>query len=276
MVGDAALETSTRDNLNDEQFAVPGKRKLPIENEKHIRLAWDLLDDTEGLTAEEKAAAKTRILHAARDHDMDVSDWSGAQDTAPQPTPKGKQPMPASQKAKLDAMLAKLKPFLATDADPEKVMEAMDEDETEEERKEREAKEKTAKDEAEAKAEKDEKEGGEKANRERDLAMDAAISKAKAETRAETIAAMNALSEAQRVVRPLVGDVFGMDSADAVYAHALKQMGVDIAGVDSSAFPAMLKLASKPSAPASRIAMDSASVTSFSARFPGASRIVKG
>ena len=290
MVGDAALKTSTRDDLDDDQFAVPAKRKLPIENEKHIRLAWDLLDDTEGLTAEEKATAKTRILHAARKHDMDVSDWSGAQDTAPSPAPKGHKPMPASQKAKLDAMLAKLKPFLATDADPEKVMKAMDEDEDEKEKNEKEGGRKAnrtldrenpdreAEDEDEEEAEKNEKEGGRKANRtlekEREQAMDAAITKAKAEARAETVAAMNALSEAQRIVRPLVGDVFGMDSAEAVYGHALKQLGIDTAGVPPAAFPAMIKMVQRPGvAPSPRIAMDAAGAKTFSERFPNAARI---
>lgn len=77
-----ALSTEERHELDADQFAVPGKRKLPIENAKHVREAWDLLDDTDGLTAEEKTEAKRRILAAAKKFDVDTTDWH-AHDSLP-------------------------------------------------------------------------------------------------------------------------------------------------------------------------------------------------
>ncbi len=41
--------------------------------------------------------------------------------------------------------------------------------------------------------------------------------------------------EAEQAVRPLIGDVVAMDSADDVYRTALEQAGVDIEGVTLSA-----------------------------------------
>lgn len=285
MVGDQALNTETRDDLDDDKFAVPSKRKLPIENEKHIRLAWDLLDDTEGLTSEEKAHARTRILHAAREHDMDVSDWKGATDAAPNsPTPKGKQ-MAASKRARLDARLEILKPFMAQDADLEKLRAALaidaekddekkpvedDDDETEEERKKREA------------------EGGRKANAERDAeddeddddeedkkaAMDAAISAAVAKARAEARADHVALDKAIRDVRPLVGEVIGMDSAEAVYKFALEQTGGVRAAVPAAAYQDIIaeRINARSAKPAT-VAMDGATHKNFTERFPNAARV---
>jgi hypothetical protein len=83
VVGDS-LSTEKRDDLDADKFAVPGKRKLPIENAKHVREAWDLLDDTDGLSAEEKATARRRILDAAKKFDIDTSGWNahpGAMDS---------------------------------------------------------------------------------------------------------------------------------------------------------------------------------------------------
>ncbi|MFO5689655.1 DNA primase, partial [Klebsiella pneumoniae] len=51
------------------------------------------------------------------------------------------------------------------------------------------------------------------------------------------------IREAELVVRPLIGDVVAMDSAEDVYRTALEQSGVDISGVHPSAYPAMVKMA---------------------------------
>lgn len=69
------------------------------------------------------------------------------------------------------------------------------------------------------------------------------------------------LAQAERDVRPVVGDVIGMDSASDVYAFALKHMGVDSHGLtDTKALQALFKVASaqKPAmdaAPAAKVAV---------------------
>lgn len=66
--------------------------------------------------------------------------------------------------------------------------------------------------------------------------------------------------DAREAVRPLVGDVIGMDSAGDIYRYALKQIGQDAANVHESALPALVSMAisaKRPERPA-RIAADSA------------------
>lgn len=81
------------------------------------------------------------------------------------------------------------------------------------------------------------------------------------------------LEQAKEAVRPLVGSVGAMDSADEVYAFALKSAGVEYAGVHPSAYPALIQMAvkhqSKTSAKPS-FALDSAAHSTFNAMFPNA------
>ncbi len=288
MVGDSALTndaltTEKRDDLEDSDFAVPGKRKLPIENPKHVKLAWDLLDDTDGLSSEEKAEARKRILAAAKRHGIDVSDWKGAKDSAT-PSNKGKLTMAAaSRKARVDARITALAPFLASDADKEELRAALDAEETEREEEEKKAADKRAKDKAardakrakDAKAAKDAEEDDDKdddkaddedrddddddddnvRDRAKDRAMDAAITSALTAERARSRAAV----EARIAVRPIVGDVAPtMDSAGDIYRFALSQAGIDAKNIHDSALPAMVKLAMDRQSPAPVLALDSA------------------
>lgn len=256
LVGDAALtlandalNTEERNELTDEDFAVPGKRKLPIENEKHIKLAWDLLNDTEGLTVEEKAHAKTRILHAAKAHGMDISDWQGAKDAAFAVfnTPKG-SPMAATRKARVNARLDALKPYLAADADLEKLRAAFDAEEKAKDEDDEDDKKKPS-EEVEPVEDDDDKDD-DKVQK----AMDSAVTAA--------VARVNQMHAALRDVRPFVGEIAAMDSADAVYKFALDAMGVDTKDVHPSAFKAILKAQSaavgKP-----RIAQDAAAMKPY-------------
>lgn len=57
----AVLTTKRRNTLKDSDFAVPGKRKLPIHDCSHARNAAARLNQTKGLTAEEKRTANKRI-----------------------------------------------------------------------------------------------------------------------------------------------------------------------------------------------------------------------
>ncbi len=112
-------------------------------------------------------------------------------------------------------------------------------------------------------------------------AMDAAIAAAvTSATKSATAAAVKTqqdIREAERVVRPYVGDLaMAHDSADAVYRTALTTLGVDVGGVHPSAFPAILKLQQKPgdTPPARKpIAQDAAASKAFEERFPHANRL---
>ncbi len=72
----ADLKATQRNALAAEEFAVPGKRKLPIHDAAHVQLAWDMMDRTKGLTSSERSAARRKILAAAKTLGVDTSDWS--------------------------------------------------------------------------------------------------------------------------------------------------------------------------------------------------------
>lgn len=102
-----------------------------------------------------------------------------------------------------------------------------------------------------------EREKREEKDRERDKekAMDAAIKIAED----QAVARVTALFEARELVKPLVG-VVAMDSAEAVYEHALKKSGVSTKGVHSSAFKTMVGLVLNQKASTPKVtAMDAAS-----------------
>lgn len=96
-------------------------------------------------------------------------------------------------------------------------------------------------------------------------AMDAAVSAAVT----AALASRDALHTARREVESILG-VVAYDSAAEVYKAALTKLGVTTDGVDSSAFAALLKLATKAAAPA--IVGDSATVQSMVTAFPGLAR----
>lgn len=108
-------------------------------------------------------------------------------------------------------------------------------------------------------------------------AMDAAIRLAKDSAVRDAVATLRKAQEAQEIVRPIVGDLVAMDSADEVYRTALKAAGVDVKGVHASAYPAMVQMvlnSQKSSRPA--MAMDSASLSSFEQAFPTAGKLKRG
>lgn len=107
-------------------------------------------------------------------------------------------------------------------------------------------------------------------------AMDAAISDARASARAETVAHMNAIREAERAVRPYVGEIaVAMDSAEAVYRFALEKVGVAHKDLHPTALKPVLLAQPVPGSvkPKTTMAHDAAAAKSFAERFPGADRI---
>jgi hypothetical protein len=71
-----ALSKAEREALPDSDFAVPGKRALPIHDAKHTSMAWDMVERTKDLTPEERGAARHRIMERAKELGMDTSGWS--------------------------------------------------------------------------------------------------------------------------------------------------------------------------------------------------------
>lgn len=198
------------------------------------------------------------------------------------------------RKHKVAAIRATLKPLLAQDADLEaevrKALLALDEAEKEDEKENKTAddedddekdKKKTADDEDDEEG-KDKKKTAEDEDDEEDdkvskTAMDSAIRLAADSATKNAAENFRKIREAEQVVRPLIGDVVAMDSAEDVYRTALEQSGVDIAGVHPSAYPAMVKMAiSQKENSRPVIAQDSASVSEFEKAFPTAGKLKRG
>lgn len=102
-------------------------------------------------------------------------------------------------------------------------------------------------------------------------AMDAAISKAVAESTVKVKAEMEALHAARKDVAPIVGEV-ALDSAEAVYKFALDQVGVDVEGVHPSAYRAMVKMHQAEKAKPAALGMDAAAAKKTAEQFPNLSR----
>lgn len=108
-------------------------------------------------------------------------------------------------------------------------------------------------------------------------AMDAAIKLAVDGTakkvKQETIEQMRAISEAEKVVRPWVGEVVAQDSAESVYKAALEILEIKVEGVHPSAYRAILEAQPKPGDRTLRIVADAAPAADFSKRFAGLDRL---
>jgi hypothetical protein len=65
-----------RAGLGDGDYAVPGKKKLRIDDEKHVKLAWDMVDRTGGLSPKERSAARAAITARAHKLGLDTAGWN--------------------------------------------------------------------------------------------------------------------------------------------------------------------------------------------------------
>jgi hypothetical protein len=65
-----------REAASASDWAVPHKKKLRIDDAKHVKLAWDMVSRTGGLSDEERATARKRILAKAHKLGVDTSGWS--------------------------------------------------------------------------------------------------------------------------------------------------------------------------------------------------------
>jgi hypothetical protein len=73
------LTKEKRDALGADDFAVPGKRALPIHDARHIKMSWGMIEQRRGLTAVERAEGRRRILAHAHKCDIDTSEWEAQQ-----------------------------------------------------------------------------------------------------------------------------------------------------------------------------------------------------
>lgn len=77
----SSLDKSARDALSSEEFAVPSKRALPINDETHVKLAWDMLDTMQGLSDAERMQARARIQARAKSLGVATEGWGVASHT---------------------------------------------------------------------------------------------------------------------------------------------------------------------------------------------------
>ncbi|MEM5524291.1 DUF2213 domain-containing protein [Enterobacter hormaechei] len=210
-------------------------------------------------------------------------------------------PPELKQMARAKNILDALKPFLAADADLKEVEEKVKDklDEEEEKREEDDLKKKAEREKKEAEklkketaddeddddsddkkkkpAEDEDDEDDKKDDKVSKTAMDSAIRLAADSATKRAAENFRKVREAEQAVRPLIGDVFAMDSADDVYRTALEQAGVDIEGVHPSAFPKMVKMAiEQQNNKRPVIAQDSASHSEFEKAFPTAGKLKRG
>jgi hypothetical protein len=142
---------------------------------------------------------------------------------------------------------------------------AMDEDEDDEEKKKKE-KEEAGKKTAADKVAKDTEEKDMVKKPVMDAAIKVAEDAATKRAEANTMKRLNGIRIAERAVEPLIGKVTtALDSADAIYAAALKASDVKLDGVDASAYPALVDMLVKQKAVTARpnlhLAHDAAVVT---------------
>jgi hypothetical protein len=71
------LSTAEQDRLPDKSFAFPKERKEPLTDARRVRNAVARFDQVEGVTDAERDQAWKRIMKAAKQFDVDVSesDW---------------------------------------------------------------------------------------------------------------------------------------------------------------------------------------------------------
>ncbi|HYN78938.1 MAG TPA: DUF6582 domain-containing protein [Lamprocystis sp. (in: g-proteobacteria)] len=68
------LTTKDRAAVPDRQFAFPAQRKEPLEDARHVRNAIARFDQVQGVSDAERDAAWQRILAAAKQYGVSVSE----------------------------------------------------------------------------------------------------------------------------------------------------------------------------------------------------------
>jgi len=71
------MSTTEKHHLEDQEFAFPDDRKEPLSDAAHVRNAISRFNQVEGVSDSERDSAWKRILTAAKEFDVTVSeaDW---------------------------------------------------------------------------------------------------------------------------------------------------------------------------------------------------------
>jgi hypothetical protein len=72
----AKIKTEDRNDLEKGSFAFPNERKEPLENASHVRNAIARFNQVKDVTNEERAAAWTRIMAAAKKYGVEIAEKS--------------------------------------------------------------------------------------------------------------------------------------------------------------------------------------------------------
>jgi hypothetical protein len=173
-----------------------------------------------------------------------------------------------AQDAKMEDVVKKL---LAIDEDlPKNAAEDEDLEDDQEAMDEEEDKDKKAEDESEEDDDKEEM----VSKKAMDAALVSVARTAASQAEKSTIARLNSIRDAEEAVRPYVGKVVAMDSADAIYRSTLTSMNVDVSDVkELPALKAILKAQPLPGANIQRttkVAMDAKGASSFFELYPEA------
>jgi len=242
------------------------KAKIAADIKAKAKLAKDatlddlnlLLDKIEPMEVEEGADTDPNSGLPMTEAEMDAK----AKD-------KAKDAEPSKLIAKIKEMLGdKLSAEEQAELD-EMVGEETAEDETPEEKEVREKKER------EDKAAKDAEGEEPKVTK---AAMDSAIASSRKQATADALKIANDIREAERAVRPYVGDLaLTFDSAEGVYRKALVMLGQDekkVKGLPLDALQIVLSTVPNPNArKLTVVAQDSSKASDYAARFPAAGRI---
>jgi uncharacterized protein len=228
------------------------KDAKPEELSKVLLMAFDAEeddDDKKKKEAEDKAAKDKKAKDEAEEKERKEAADKKAHDRKMGKDRKAKDAAEELKEKLKDKMEAEDWKQACDDIDG--MMGASDEEEDEEEKKKKEAEDKKAHD-AEMKKAMDEALAGER-QRQRDV------------------------REAERFVRPWIGDLkIAYDSAEDVYKAALEARGKNVKDVHPSAYRAILEMMPKPGEHArvearqNQIAMDSSRAKSFAEMYPGA------
>jgi hypothetical protein len=73
------LTSAERKELPDDIFGLPEKRKFPMPDEEHTRMAWKFLNKSK-ITEVEREQARKRILARANQLGVDTTNWKTASD----------------------------------------------------------------------------------------------------------------------------------------------------------------------------------------------------
>lgn len=84
-----ALTKKQRDQLSDDEFAIPATREFPIHDRSHIKMAWSVIAKAKDMPSAQRISAQGRIIEKANAMGMDTQGWQAAPDANEPEADKG-------------------------------------------------------------------------------------------------------------------------------------------------------------------------------------------